>query len=117
MKYCPYCGAALMRGAISFCTECGRSIEETSDGTPEPFRIPDPHEETEERQEVIWNLPETKHAPGGKPYDGYYDDIVPEDGMVHEQPKLDKSLALKIGLIVVGVLVVAAICVAVLVLL
>ena len=22
MKYCPYCGAALMRGAISFCTEC-----------------------------------------------------------------------------------------------
>ena len=73
MKYCPYCGAALMRGAISFCTECGRSIEETSDGTPEPFRIPDPHEETEERREVIWNLPETKNAPGGKPYDGYYD--------------------------------------------
>ena len=64
MKYCPYCGAALMRGAISFCTECGRSIEETSDGTPEPFRIPDPHEETEERREVIWNLPETKNAPG-----------------------------------------------------
>lgn len=82
MKYCPYCGAALMRSAISFCTECGRSIEETSDGTPEPFRIPDPHEETEERREVIWNLPETKNAPGGKPYDGYYDDIVPEDGTV-----------------------------------
>lgn len=72
MKYCPYCGAALMRSAISFCTECGRSIEETSDGTPEPFRIPDPHEETEERREVIWNLPETKNAPGEKPYDGYY---------------------------------------------
>ena len=34
--------------------------------------------------------------------------------MVHEQPKLDKSLALKIGLIVAGVLVVAAICIAVL---
>ena len=53
MKYCPYCGAALMRSAISFCTECGRSIEETSDGTLEPFRIPDPHEEIEERLSLI----------------------------------------------------------------
>ncbi len=66
MKYCPYCGAALACDAISFCTECGRSIEETSNGTPEPFRIPDPCEETEERREVIRNLLEMKKAPGEK---------------------------------------------------
>jgi len=26
MKYCPYCGAALMGGAVSFCSECGKKL-------------------------------------------------------------------------------------------
>lgn len=26
MKYCPYCGATLLGGAASFCTECGKEI-------------------------------------------------------------------------------------------
>ncbi len=115
MKYCPYCGATLMRSAVSFCPECGRVLEEASDGTPEPFVISDSPERTEETRHVEWNIPETgKKKQKQKPYDGYYDDIIPEDGMVHEKPERDKSLALKIGLIVAGVLVIGAICIAVL---
>lgn len=30
MKYCPYCGAALLGSAVSFCSECGKSIPKTS---------------------------------------------------------------------------------------
>lgn len=117
MKYCPFCGAALMRSAISFCPECGKALEEASDGTPEPFVILDPPPKAEEKRKVVWNIPETEHKkPKEKSYDGYYDDIVPEDGMVHEKPEWDGSLALKIGLIIAGVLVVGAICIAVLIL-
>lgn len=29
MKYCPYCGAALLGSAVSFCSECGKSIPKT----------------------------------------------------------------------------------------
>lgn len=103
MKYCPYCGAELMRGAISFCSECGKPLEEQSDGTPEPFVICNPPEKTEERRRVEWKIPEEPRRPvkSNKPtYDGYYDDIVPEDGMAHEKKERDGSIALKIGLIV-----------------
>lgn len=115
MKYCPYCGTTLLHGAISFCPECGKTLEEASDGTPEPFVISDPPERTEEKRHVEWSIPESgKKKQKQKPYDGYYDDIIPEDGMVHEKPERDKSLALKIVLIVAGVLVIGAICIAVL---
>lgn len=30
MKYCPYCGAALLGSAVSFCAECGKSIPKKS---------------------------------------------------------------------------------------
>lgn len=26
MKYCPYCGAVLVDGAVSFCAECGKKL-------------------------------------------------------------------------------------------
>ena len=28
MKYCPYCGTELVNGAASFCTECGKNLQE-----------------------------------------------------------------------------------------
>ena len=30
MKYCPFCGAALLGSAVSFCSECGKPIPTTS---------------------------------------------------------------------------------------
>ena len=26
MKYCPYCGADIPDGAVSFCAECGKAL-------------------------------------------------------------------------------------------
>lgn len=26
MKYCPYCGADIIDGAVSFCVECGKQL-------------------------------------------------------------------------------------------
>ncbi len=30
MKFCPYCGASLLGGAVSFCAECGKPIPASS---------------------------------------------------------------------------------------
>lgn len=37
MKYCPYCGAVLVDGAVSFCVECGKAlpVSEKKEGIPE----------------------------------------------------------------------------------
>ena len=34
MKYCPYCGAELVSGAASFCSECGKNLS-TDNEQPE----------------------------------------------------------------------------------
>lgn len=38
MKYCPYCGADIPDGAVSFCAECGKVLpakkEKTERSTP-----------------------------------------------------------------------------------
>ena len=32
MKYCPYCGANLPDGAVSFCPECGENLPVMTEG-------------------------------------------------------------------------------------
>lgn len=32
MKYCPYCGADIPDGAVSFCAECGKAYNDGYDG-------------------------------------------------------------------------------------
>ena len=34
MKYCPYCGAGFSDGTVSFCSECGKKIPETTEAAP-----------------------------------------------------------------------------------
>lgn len=38
MKYCPYCGADIPDGAVSFCAECGKALpakkEKPENSTP-----------------------------------------------------------------------------------
>lgn len=33
MKYCPYCGADLPGSAVSFCSECGKSVNHPAEGS------------------------------------------------------------------------------------
>ena len=32
MKYCPYCGADVLNGSVSFCAECGEALNGTIKG-------------------------------------------------------------------------------------
>ncbi len=118
MKYCPYCGTELQLGTVSFCHECGKSLKEMRDGALEPFVVRKAPEKEEPKRDVEWIIPHREKKKVNKStYDGYYDDIVPEDGMVHEQPRTDNSMMLKIGLIIGGVVIVAIACIVALVLL
>lgn len=96
MKYCPYCGASLLDGAVSFCSECGKQLPKSQSGeTEEPKKtVSEPASENTD----------TLHIPD---YDGYYDDILPEDETVIRRG-IDKSLIKKIALLAAGVCVVIA---------
>lgn len=37
MKFCPYCGAVLIDGAVSFCSECGKPLK-TADIAEKPVK-------------------------------------------------------------------------------
>lgn len=100
MKYCPYCGAELPEGAVSFCGECGKSL---------------PQAENKERKTVkgkqLDKQPETKSpANQDEGYDGYYDDVLPDDDTVTGRT-VDKNLIKKIALLAGCVCVVIALAV------
>ena len=103
MKYCPYCGAELIDGTVSFCAECGKRI------TPMPQPGKDntkSHDENE--SQTVDPLESDRSSDNRYEYDGYYDDIVPEDDEVIRQV-LDKGLIKRILLLIAAVLVVIGI--------
>lgn len=46
MKYCPYCGAVLVDGAVSFCAECGKALPRSE----EKKEIQEKSEESEQQK-------------------------------------------------------------------
>lgn len=118
MKYCPYCGAGLATGAVSFCAECGKSLPDQAVAEPA-------HEEKK-------NTPKKKsacckHKPKRKPpsadtgtetpmsqqedgYDGYYDDVLPSD-IGRQREGLDKELIKKVAIIAGVMLLIVGLCV------
>ena len=114
MKYCPYCGADLLGGTVSFCSECGKSIKcrktkAKSEKKPPAERKKKtktkvPKDITEESEPV-----ETSEV-ADDGYDGYYDDILPTDDSVERQG-LDKQTVKNLIIIIVGVIVAISICV------
>ena len=116
MKFCPYCGSELLGGTVAFCSECGKSIKgkkpnlnpekkakkekkKKSTGTSPYEPIPE-NEAVEESPTII-----------DDGYDGYYDDVHPEDEGVERQG-LDKEMIKNLIIIIVGVIVAISICVA-----
>lgn len=99
MKFCPYCGAELIEGAVSFCSECGEKLvappqtEKKTKKNPKPSNVPivEPEPET------------TEHEDDALGYDGYYDDVLPEDDTEVRQG-LDKKLVKNIALLGVAVI-------------
>lgn len=114
MKYCPYCGADLIDGAASFCTECGKNLptspaphREVEEHTPpEP-----PHTQEELPQEFTQQASSEPEEPvSSEPvYDGYYDDVQPAD-LDRQREGIDKALLRKLAFVGGGFLVVIALC-------
>lgn len=128
MKFCPYCGAEL-EIAASFCPECGKRLSGVSKRVRKksgrnakvPHTPPnhvEPEEETVPMREVSPGETESEDEEmetedHEDPYDGYYDDVLPPDvDRGREGP--DMELIRRISLVVGGVLLVIALCLAVL---
>ena len=100
MKYCPYCGAELPKGAVSFCGECGKSLPQAA--TEKPEKAKEKRADLKSEAEVPANQDEG--------YDGYYDDVLPDDDTVTGRT-VDKNLIKKIALLAGCVCVVIALAV------
>lgn len=119
MKYCPYCGAGLPDGAVSFCSECGNALpgEKKNDMQPDvKKRKPakkkaNPKERSRKTSKPTHkaSVEETKKV--NDDYDGYYDDILPADEG-RQREGIDQSIVKKIAILIGCLVVVIGICVA-----
>lgn len=135
MKYCPFCGAELQDGAVSFCSACGKRLNgatETSPNTLQQQEAPKKAEkekkkhkkgkaskhpkqkrEKAKKQKKAEELPEIMGEAVDDGYDGYYNDILPPD-TDRVKDGLDKELIKKIVALCIGVSVIILMCVALL---
>ena len=122
MKYCPYCGASVVDDTVSFCSECGKSLnisakhpEEKEPSKPTKKKGPDTPPQKKKKKPKNSNpdppKPSEEEAKAEDGYDGYYDDIVPTDtGKPREG--VDWVLMKKIGLIGAAVVIIICLCIA-----
>ena len=102
MKYCPYCGAVLVNGAVSFCAECGKALPET-EKKEEIHEPPNPPKQKTESLGARRPVPKDD-------YDGYYDDILPiDEGRFSEG--IDRMMIKKILFIIGMVLLIVGACI------
>ena len=81
MKYCPHCGALLEGDTVSYCSECGKALrKESHKKAPSQPKRPNPQ-----------NIG----------YDGYYDDVRPDDSGGAKEA-FDPTLVKKISFIIIG---------------
>jgi ribosome-binding protein aMBF1 (putative translation factor) len=118
MKYCPYCGTEITDSTVSFCAECGEKLENLQDTQPKKERKgrffkkrADRGVKTEEKVPVKEHLDEQAEVQEND-YDGYYDDIVPQDSNMIQQT-VDKDLIKRLVMVGAGFITVIGICIAV----
>lgn len=129
MKFCPYCGADLLKEDAAFCVECGKQLS-AAEEVPSPApntnsqhsaqpneqkaskkdskKRRKPKQKKEKAQEAP--LPEIEGEPVDDGYDGYYNDVLPPD-LDREKEGLDKELIKKISILAVAVIFIIGLCV------
>ena len=125
MKYCPHCGADLLKENAAFCVECGQRLSDQKSGsatTHEAGKLKDgpegstktakkkakkPRKKKVKKQKQI---PEIVGTPADDGYDGYYNDVLPPD-MDRVKEGLDKELIKKIVALCVAVIFIIGLCV------
>lgn len=112
MKYCPYCGADLIDGTVSFCAECGKQLS-TGKTQEEKANNKSNNKRISKAKKMITNLESSvdTETVADDGYDGYYDDVRPIDED-REQEGVDKEIIKKIAVIIAGLFVVIVACVA-----
>ena len=135
MKYCPFCGAELYSGTVSFCSQCGKRLNGQDEppveaplavqprGKPEKVRkrrrkekAPKPPKQkkvrkSKRRQKT--DAPKPAAPPADDCYDGYYNDVLPPD-LDRLKDGLDQKLIKKIVLLCLGAGIIISMCVALL---
>ena len=109
MKYCPYCGADIIDGAVSFCVECGKQLP----SVPQKQKKDDSYTKEKKNSRIPKSaIPDTENPDESDiGYDGYYEDRVPEDnGAVRME--IDKRLIKRLVILGICVLLVIILCVA-----
>ncbi|MFR5774373.1 MAG: zinc ribbon domain-containing protein [Oscillospiraceae bacterium] len=127
MKFCPYCGADLLKEDAAFCAECGKKLsvaeeapspahEADSQHNAKPSKQKTPKKDSRKRKKSKQKkvqeppLPEIEGEPAEDGYDGYYDDILPPD-LDREKEGPDKELIKKIVSLTVAVIFIIGLCV------
>ena len=130
MKYCPYCGAELHSGAVSYCSACGKKLakhkerpakkrkskEPKTKSTPKkqkPKKEPRQKKVRPQKPHKTRAIPEVMGEPVDEGYDGYYDDVLPPDADRISEG-MDKKLVIKIVTLCTCVSVIILMCVALL---
>ena len=127
MKYCPYCGAGVSDGTVSFCTECGKKLPEEKTVPPEAKEQSkkvtkkqkrkeekkEKHKKDAKKKKPEKEIPEVMGEAVDDGYDGYYNDVLPPD-TDRVKDVLDKELVKKIVALCIGVTVIILMCVALL---
>ena len=118
MKYCPYCGEELWDENASFCAECGKHIPERGPRGPQkesesaPVVSENPQTEADAEPYGEEDRPEDDHHDPGDGYDGYYDDVLPDDhGNIRSA--VDKQLIKKVAVLGISVILIICACVAI----
>ncbi len=110
MKYCPYCGADIPDGAVSFCAECGKALpaKEEKPEKSTPVKKSSAGKKKKHKSSAVTDAEPQKAYNDG--YDGYYEDLLPVDHG-KERFETDSAPVKKIIILAVGVLVVIGLCV------
>ena len=129
MKFCPYCGADLLKEDAGFCAECGKKLSVAEEAPSPAHEADSQHDAKPSKQKVSKkgsqkrrqpkpkkekvqkpSLPEIEGEPVEDGYDGYYDDILPPD-LDREKEGPDKELIKKIITLTVAVILIIGLCV------
>ena len=108
MKHCPNCGAELISPDAAFCSECGRRLKRSKSSSGKHAKTPELS--PKKRKPAKKRVPVTKPSREELPYDGCYDDVLPDDDGELRQG-LDPKTVKNIVLILCGVLVIVILCV------
>ena len=129
MKFCPYCGADLLKEDAAFCAECGKQLsaaeevpsqahEASSQDFAQSREQKAPRKGSKKRKTPKQKkekapgtpLPEIEGEPVDDGYDGYYNDVLPPD-LDREKEGLDKELIKKVSALAIAVILIIGLCV------